>query len=193
MKKKLIIAIILSLFSITLNSAETDISNSYFNAGGILNDRLRSLIQTDVYYKEGLSFINNGNTVNTVKKDVETNMDINFSYTVPKWGDAYNSFKKSVTVNNNPISAFLGLHIINSYLGKKDYINDYKNFSQLLYENEKGICDAYINYGSIYEEGLMEKKDLVKAKAIYEEGLNKACTSGWKRQIVESKLWALKG
>lgn len=193
MKKKLIIGIILSLFSITLNSAETDISNSYFNAGGILNDRLRSLIQTDVYYKEGLSFINNGNTVNTVKKDVETNMDINFSYTVPKWGDAYNSFKKSVTVNNNPISAFLGLHIINSYLGKKDYINDYKNFSQLLYENEKGICDAYINYGSIYEEGLMEKKDLVKAKAIYEEGLNKACTSGWKRQIVESKLWALKG
>lgn len=175
-----------------VNASENDISNSYFTAGGVMNDKLKILMQNDNYYKEGMAFINNGNKVDTVKKDVETKLDIKVSYTVPRWGDAYNSFKKSVAVNKNPISAFLALHIINSYLGKKDYINDYKNFSQFLYENDKGICDAYINYGSIFDEGLMEKRDVVKAREIYEQGLKRACTSGWKKQIIESKLWALK-
>lgn len=193
MKKKLITGMAIILCTIMINAAETNIADSYFKSGGVMNEKLKNLLQADTHYKDGVLFINNGNTVNTVKKDVETKLDINVSYTVPKWGEAYNSFKKSVEVNKNPISAFLALHIINSYFGKKDYINDYKNFSQLLYENEKGICDAYINYGSIFEEGLMEKKDLAKAKSIYEQGLKEACTSGWKKQIIESKLWALKG
>lgn len=191
---KFFLYVIIAFFvnTLSINATETDISNSYFVAGGVMNDKIKILMQNDNYYKEGIAFINNGNKVDTVKKDVETKLDIKVSYTIPKWGDAYNSFKKSVAVNKNPISAFLALHIINSYLGKKDYINDYKNFSQFLYENDKGICDAYINYGSIFDEGLMEKRDIVKAREIYEQGLKRACTNGWKKQIIESKLWALK-
>ena len=123
--------------------------------------------------------------------DPETKNKFKYKKVIPKWSKAYEFKVKSVTINKNPISAFIGLHILNTFGNKKNNLKDFVLFSKVLYA-EKTMCDAYLNYGMILEKGILEKKNLKNALKVYEEGEANACNEGWKKQVIGSKIWYLK-
>lgn len=183
---------IILLLSVCLNAKNVGIEDGYFGAGGEKTKELKELLEKDEFFKLGNNALINGKKVDIEKKDVETKMPTKYKFNLPDWNTAYLNFKKSADKYKNPVSAYACVYAINTIYGKKDLLVDYKKYSEILYESSKDMCDSYLNYAAIFQDGILGKKDNKKAEEILKEGLKSACSKGWKRQVVESKIWSLK-
>ena len=195
MKKLIYLFITLAVLVGVKLSAEEKISNfekAYYSSGEKPTKKLKALLKKDIYFQKAIESFNKGNGVKKQFKDVETGKVHTREINAPRWDDAYGYFIKSAQEYKNPISAFSGLNIINSFVGKKNALKNYKLFTQILYEKGKNNCEAYLNYAEIYIDGIYEKQDKKRAASILEEGLKGACSKGWKKQVVMSKLWGLR-
>ncbi len=112
-------------------------------------------------------------------------------YRVPNYGIIIQKITKCVDSTSNPIAAFEGLYIINTFLGinYSNTINDYKKFSEILYKDKS--CSGFIAMGDKYKKGLASKVDKKKALKIYEEGYS-LCKEGWYTTALEMRISQLK-
>ena len=154
---------------------------------------LKELLKKDQFYGIAIRTIDNPKEETKQSKDPESMTMLNISTKVVDWNHVYENLKLSNQEYQNPISAFYGVYIINKFMGQQNRLDDYRSFSETLYLKEKNMCESFINYGAIFEKGYGGTVDYKKANDIYEEGLKKACKDGWQRQVVEAKLWYLKG
>ena len=110
---------------------------------------------------------------------------------MPNYKDALVYFRKSAEQNNNPISAYAGSYILQNFTNIQEDANlkALKLFSDVLYNQEIKICQAYLQQGDIFENGYFVKKDEKKAIEIYKEGLkNNNCNTSWMQAVLNSKL-----
>lgn len=106
---------------------------------------------------------------------------------MPDYPNALKTLRKCVDSSGNPLAAYEGLHIINSYLGKsnKENMQTYKVFSEILYRDKS--CIGYLNYGDVYSKGIATKVDKHKALSIFKEG-KKYCNSDWYKVVLEMRI-----
>ncbi|MCT7578645.1 hypothetical protein ACOTWR_06210 [Aliarcobacter butzleri] len=110
---------------------------------------------------------------------------------MPNYKDALVYFRKSAEQNNNPISAYAGSYILQNFTNIQEDANlkALKLFSDVLYNQEIKICQAYLQQGDIFENGYFVKKDEKRAIEIYKEGLkNNNCNTSWMQAVLNSKL-----
>ncbi|MCT7563170.1 hypothetical protein N5U23_03985 [Aliarcobacter butzleri] len=110
---------------------------------------------------------------------------------MPNYKDALVYFRKSAEQNNNPISAYAGSYILQNFTNIQEDVNlkALKLFSDVLYNQEIKICQAYLQQGDIFENGYFVKKDEKRAIEIYKEGLkNNNCNTSWMQAVLNSKL-----
>ena len=106
---------------------------------------------------------------------------------MPDYPNALKTLKKCVENNGNPVAAYEGISIINSYLGKqnKENMQAYKLFSEILYKDKS--CLGYLNYGDVYSRGVATKVNKQKALSIFKEG-QKYCTGDWYKVVLEMRV-----
>ena len=192
------ILLIVTLLVVMLEAKIYKSSEAYFEQGGKKTQEIIKLLETDKYYKEGNEYLLN--KIERTVKIEQTQSSKNSSdgvvrsnkVSIPQWDKALESFIKSATINQNPVSAFQGLYIINSFYGKKQRPKDFNTLSKVLFEHNKSSCQSYLNYGEIFERGLYTKVDNQKALDIYSEGLESKKCSGWEVSVLSSKIFRLK-
>lgn len=188
-----IFIMVIIAFNLKLNAKDLDFKKLYFeNGGGKETKELLEIFDNDKYYIKAVAALQNTLSPNKILKDVETNKPLNYNIKLPDWGNAYENFKLSVKKYDNPVSAYAGLYIINTLIGKSRALSDYKMFTISLYKHNKSNCQSFINYAEIYSEGILQKKNKMKAISVLEDSLKNVCSKGWEKQVVQSKLWALK-
>jgi len=156
----------------------------------------RSLSESKKLLKEQC-FINANKFIYDDDKKVEMVFDIkksdvlkgmkNKKVKIANFNKALESLESCVKQTKNPIAAWEGMYIINSYFGlnNKENIATYKILSKVLYKDKS--CDGYISQGKLYDEGYGVKPNKKKALKIYTEG-TKRCTSTWHKIIFEMKI-----
>ncbi|AXH16397.1 hypothetical protein CP985_03365 [Malaciobacter mytili LMG 24559] len=183
----------LTFFILSLNADVSDpLLSNYLKLGGKVSIETKEILKKDEHYKKALEDILTIKKYPSKYKDVHSGELKNTTFNAPNWAGSYINFRNSALEYKNPISAYYGLYIINSFIGLNLKLQDYILFADILYQKEKNMCNSYLNYAAIFEKGLGSSKDFKKALSIYEEGLKNACQKGWQRQIVESKIWYLK-
>lgn len=187
------------LLSMLLINAYADSNNTYLQAysnfSGLSIKELEKF-SNEENFKIASAFIfdsskQENKTIN--KGDVhDTSGKVEFEEVkVPNYKDALVYFKKSAELTNNPISAYAGSYILQNFTNIQEDANlrGLKLFSDVLYNQEVKICQAYLLQGDIFENGYFVKKDLKRAIEIYKEGLNnKNCKSSWMQAVLNSKL-----
>lgn len=197
MKKSIlyVLAICLIFVGLQANEIEFKYAKRYFSDGGKLTDELKELLKKDKFFLEGNDFLENPKNMKVVLKDTATDPHSEKKeikeVAIPQFDKALDSFTQSVKTYQNPLSAFVGIYIINTKFGRNNFLDQYNLFSKVLYEKEKNICDSYLNYGAIFEKGYLVEKDFKKAFEIYSEGVSGPCSEGWQKSVVESKLFLL--
>lgn len=165
---------------------------NYISAGGKITPEISEILKKDIYYQKALEEMKNPKDTKNEIKDPEALRMLQLNIKNIDWNVVYNNLILSNKEYKNPISSFYGVYIINKYMGQVNKIEDYRNFSETLYEKEKDMCQSYLNYGAIFEKGFGSPINYTKAISIYEEGLKKTCKDGWQKQVIESKLLSLK-
>lgn len=172
-----------------------DFLMSFYNAGGHKTTKLEKLLKKDLYYKNVEKALTQKEEREFKYKDVETKNEKTFTTKVINWKYVLEQSIKSVDSYNNSVSAFIGLHVLKTFypLNNKNDENSkrFLQFSKMLYENEKEMCQSYLDYADVYMKGLASAIDYNRAYSIYKEG-QQYCKKGWHKNIVESKLWYLK-
>jgi len=106
----------------------------------------------------------------------------------PDYESALNALYECVNQSENPIAAWEGLYIINTFTAgalASKRINEYTKFSKVLYEDQS--CDGFINYGDIFGKGIGIKPDYGRALAIYEQG-SEVCDVGWYKTVLQMRI-----
>lgn len=193
MKIKKAFFILLTISMINLCAEELDeLYNNYMLSGGKVTTELNELIKNDEYYQNAVAEIKNPKVEKKEAKDPESMRLMQVDIKKIDWNRVYENLLKSNDTYQNPISAYYGVYIINKYMGQVNKLDEYKKFSETLYKKEKNMCQSFINYGAIFEKGLGSPINVFKAIEVYEEGLKFTCKDGWQKQVIESKLLALK-
>lgn len=193
--KKILGMILLGMFAY----ANNDYYEAYKEASQLSDDALSKFVK-DENYKTGIKYITDNKFFESKKvnkADVETEKGIvKFEEIfIPDYNKALNFFNQSAEKSNNPISSYIGSYIIQNYtnLQNPEYLKMFVEFSKIMYNQEVKICQAYLNFGSIFENGYFEKKDENKAIEIYELGLkDDKCKKGWISSVLNSKILSLK-
>lgn len=178
--------------------AQSNVEQNFESQGGEITPELKKLISTDLHFNKAVEYLENPSMMQKIKRDFKDVENPNakpliVEQTLPNYVEAFKSFKKSVEHNGNAISAYQGLHLIKTVYGKSTNLKDFKNFSKILYAEQKNICSAYIDYGESIEKGYFTKADKNKALEIYSEGLeNKKCQQGWYFNVLGAKAESLK-
>ncbi|WP_418181228.1 hypothetical protein ACNSOL_12025 (plasmid) [Aliarcobacter lanthieri] len=201
-KAKILILSIVAFASMSSAENVNPTYNSYYEAykqaSGLDDDKLAKFT-SDENYKLGMKHLVDETFFDT-KKINKTKMYSeelpNFQEVfVPNYNKALKYFDDSARETNNPISSYVGSYIIQSYTNMQnlEYLKMFVDFSKIMYTQEIKICQAYLNYGSVFENGYLTKKDESAALSIYEEGLQDAkCQKGWISSVLNSKILSLK-
>ncbi|RLA84016.1 MAG: hypothetical protein DRG78_02585 [Epsilonproteobacteria bacterium] len=189
--------IILVLMCVGLLQAKIYRSSlAYFDNGGNKDKELLALLQKDDYYISGNVYLQDKKDIKVQKKifsepdnpiDIENLPEI----LVPQWDKTLPMFIKSAKVFNNPVSAYQGLFIINSFYGKQSKTKEFKELATVLYNNEKNICMSHIFYGEIFEKGYNTKVDKQKALSIYLEADKSMICKGWESSVLGGRIYKL--
>ncbi len=180
------------------SNTEFKFAKNYFHNGGVNTAQIQKIMNDDIYFQNGNQFLQNPSMMSNVTVDTKDPEDKNapskmVQTSLPNWPKALEQFKKSVELHNNPVSAYQGLHIIKTAYGKNYQLKYFSSFSEVLYNNEKNICEAYIDFGETLEKGYYRKKDLKRAYQVYTEGLEvENCKKGWHLNILSAKQWNLR-
>lgn len=111
---------------------------------------------------------------------------------VADYDSALKALYACVTQSGNPIAAWEGLYIINTYTSgvlPSKKIKEYQLFAKTLYEDKS--CDGFLHYGDVYGKGIGTKPNTKKALDIYKEGV-KTC-DGWHKMVLEMRVWNIEG
>lgn len=199
MKNQIVKSLFLAgLLSVCANASYDKTITNFKKSGGKETKELLSLIETDKYYKKGVDYLENPEFIETREVKFQDPEDKNkkvetIQQKLPNWPKALAEFSKSFDTYKNPISAYTSLHIIKTLYTKDQYLKEFSKFSKYLYENEKNICTAYIDYGEVLEKGYYQKIDLAAANKVYMEGFQKPECTGWYKNILGSKISYVSG
>lgn len=153
---------------------------------------LDELLKKDDKYKLGILQLTNKDYMGdaTVKQgDPHSSTEPkDIQVKVPNFHKAYENFKLSYAKYQNPLSSFILTSLIKTSYGTKNKLEDFAKYSKINYENK--LCSGYIDYGESLQRGYFQKVDLVKAKEVYEEGIEN-CKTSWYGAIISSKLLSL--
>jgi len=114
---------------------------------------------------------------------------------LPNWPKVFDAFYKSAIDEQNPISAFMGITILRSYLGKLNkgvMLDKRKALAKILFDSN--ICQGYIEYGDIFAYGIATKVDYKKAYEIYSQGqeICKSIPHTWYTTVLTMKMLRVK-
>ncbi|MFX4155206.1 hypothetical protein ACOL23_09680 [Aliarcobacter butzleri] len=196
LKKISQITIYLSLSSIIAYGNNNTYIDAYSNLSGLKikdlekftsdeNFKIASAFVFDLTKQENKMISKGGNP-----HDVSAKVEFE-EIKMPNYKDALVYFRKSAEQNNNPISAYAGSYILQNFTNIQEDANlkALKLFSDVLYNQEIKICQAYLQQGDIFENGYFVKKDEKRAIEIYKEGLkNNNCNTSWMQAVLNSKL-----
>lgn len=151
--------------------------------------------QEDEFYKKANGYIEddslkqikkvNGSDPHSVSTEV-----LKKEILVPDYNKSLEYYYESALKYRNPLSAYAGNYIIKSFTNKQGFeqLKKFVLFSEVLYAQNKKICQAYLDMGEVYENGYLRKKDTKKAWEIYSEGLKDPnCSKGWSGSLLSSK------
>lgn len=195
---KQIIIMILVIKSLVIAEQYNPYESTYKKMSGVSKEKLKMLMN-DTNYKEASSYMYDSIKMKNKKisgRDPENIKDATTFKTVkvPNFETALRYYEKSVESTGNPLSAYSGIYIIDKFVGKHNfnYVKKYKKFAKALYQDENRICQAYVAYGSVFEKGLDNRKNIRKAIDIYRKGeKDKKCNNSWEMNIFASKVWTL--
>lgn len=107
---------------------------------------------------------------------------------MPNYPKAIASLAESVRKTGNPIAAYEGSMIINTYLGLKfkNAKTMQKMFTEALYRER--TCEGFLNKGKSLMYGTLEKKNLTKAKQVLEEGIKRCKGVSFYEMAISSKM-----
>jgi len=193
--KKIIFIMSLSFISLVADniiSTKYPIINAYLKqyVGERNFNETQSLAQTQCF-KGANEYIYNPIKQKTVIVDVG---DLNIladtkkvKTKVANYTKALKELNNCVRIENNPLAAWEGIYIINSFIGinYKSNIKMYKRFANTLYKDQS--CLGYLSQGDIYNKGIATPIDRKKALLIYKQGLN-LCTDGWLNMVLKSRI-----
>lgn len=197
MRDKIFSFLIGSMLCTASLHAEYKYTDNFYKQGGGHSKKLDKLLKSDAHYIKANGYLENPTsmkikTINAVDPENKKAKSNYKEIKVPRYDKALKEFVQSVKQYNNPVSAYTGLMIINLTLPSNTMLKERKLFSKTLYEKEKNICEGYLQYGRVFEEGILTKVDKEKAISIYEEGMKKACKDGWQQSVLSGKIWTLK-
>jgi hypothetical protein len=189
MKKSLILTLLITTLSF---GTSIQITNFYSN-GGSKTLELEKLIANDKNLSNAIAYLEEPSkmiimNVDFTDPEVKNAPKNIIKQTLPDYVNALKEFKQSFDKHKNPISAYNGIFLIKTIFGKNKEIEYFNKFSKLLYESQKNICISYIDYGDVLQNGLYQKKDLIKALQVYKEGVeNPNCTS-WQKNVLAGRI-----
>jgi hypothetical protein len=102
---------------------------------------------------------------------------------------ALDGFEESAFKENNPMSAYAALHIIDSFSIKQDVQK--KNKLVKILNETQDFCIARIWWGDLYYRGVNEKIDKKKAHEIYST-IDPSTCNDWQKNVLFSRLNATK-
>jgi len=115
------------------------------------------------------------------------------SVEMPQWQKSYDIALSEAKEADNPIAAFIAMYALKTIWGEQRKPEDYELLAKTLYAHS--LCEGYVSYGKVFESGIVENKNLTKAKEIYEEGLKK-CKVSFYPDVLNSAIarveWAQK-
>lgn len=187
------ISLIISILSISVAASEISIADAYFkqHKGGAAPNENRSFLQDECFIKAN-EYIYNPQ----FQKDITINQGDSHAKIEPKkvtikspdYESALKALYSCANQSENPIAAWEGLYIINTYtsgvLASKK-IDEYKKFSKILYEDKS--CDGYLYYGDVFGKGIGTKPNKDKALGIYKEG-SEICKEGWHKVVLQMRI-----
>jgi tetratricopeptide (TPR) repeat protein len=174
-----------------------DIKEIFTAQGGKLTPELQKLLKDDQHYFMAVKYLTDEEymaktTVLVGDPEDKINKPIEKEQAIPEYNKALKELKKSVQRYDNQVSAFYGLYIIKSFFGKSTKLQEFRDFSKLLYEKEKEICEAYIDYGETLEKGYYTRVDKQKALEVYKEAEKiEKCMQGWYASVIGAKIYNL--
>lgn len=194
MKKVLLGTLLLSGFLF----AESNFEDSYIQFSGYKKEELVNNLR-DADYIKAMSYLNNKalmqkKKINTADPETQKGQQIIKEIDVPDYTSALESFSQSVQKTRNPVSAYAGNYIIQTYTDKMqiDNLKKFVLFNEVMFEQKNKTCQSYLNMGEIYENGYLRKRDAIKALAIYKEALkDDKCKKGWTSSILGSKIFKI--
>lgn len=186
------------VLSVGLIVAESNFEDPYIQFSGFKKEELANHLN-DPDYSKGMSYLNNKalmqkRKINTADPETQKGKNIISEIDVPDYNGAVESFYQSSQKNRNPVAAYAGNYIIQSYTDKMqiDNLKKFVLFNEIMFEQKNKTCQSYLNMGEIYENGYLRKKDLVKALAIYKEGAkDEKCKKGWTASVLGSKIFRI--
>lgn len=188
---------LLLLAFLTISLFANDVEKVFITQGGVITPELQELLLKDEHYKQAILHLTDKKYMGQRKvlqgdpedKNVKP---VEIEVTVPEFNKALNEFTQSVEVYKNQVSAFYGLYLIKSFFGKNTKLEEFRDFSEVLYKKEKNICEAYIDYGETLEKGYYSKVDTTAALKVYKEAFEIAkCKQGWYASVISAKIFNL--
>lgn len=196
-KRALVLTLLLSLMAsfsaVASESGRTHLADAYF---GQQKDEKRALenrkfLQDECFVKAN-EFIYNPNK----QKEISFNQgdphkpeeQVKVTTKVADYDSALKALYACVAQSGNPVAAWEGLYIINTYtagvLASKK-IEEYRKFSEVLYNDQS--CDGYLHYGDVFGKGIGTKPNKDKALKIYKQGLE-VCDQSWHNMVIQMRI-----
>ena len=189
MKKSFCLTVLLVTFSF----AESNYVENFYKNGGKKTPEIEKIVQNDKNLNSAISYLEDSSKM--IIKEVDfTDPELKdapkkiIKQTLPDYINALKELKLSFDKTKNPVSAYNGLFLIKTILGKNKELEYFNKFSKYLYETQKSICISYIDYGEVLQNGLFQKKDTEKALSVYKEGLENIHCNGWQKNILAGKI-----
>lgn len=195
MMKKITIIILLAVSSLL---ADGGFEEAYLQFSGYKKEDVLNFTK-DADYIKGMSYLNNKalmqkRKVNTADPELQKGQNIIKEIEVPDYNAAVESFTASAQKNRNPLSAYTGNYIIQTYTDKMqiDNLKKFVLFNEVMFEQKNKTCQSYLNMGEIYENGYLRKKDLIKAVSIYRDAQkDEKCKKGWAASVIAGKIFKI--
>lgn len=153
---------------------------------------IRALIRSDDNYKEASELLYD----KSKHLDTKSFVDPEYKYGkeqpgigIPNYPEIVIVLEKSVKATSNPISAFIGIYIIQTYLGGDNPQNKklLNFFSDTLYEYK--TCEGYLTKGELTYRGTEGKRgDRAMALEIYEEGYKQCRGVGYYANSIGGRI-----
>lgn len=183
----------IGLFTVSL-MAQTNYEKAYVELSKINENELIKF-QNDEIYKKANEYIQNDSfkqvkKVNSSDPHITNSQSLKKEVLVPDYNKALEYYYESALKNKNPLSAYAGNYIIKTFTNKQGFeqLKKFTLFAEVLYSQNKRICQSYLDMGEVFENGYLRKKDNKKAWEIYNEGLKDVnCTKGWASSLLTSK------
>lgn len=190
--------LVFSLISCTILFGQSKVEKNFESQGGELTPKLQKLLKKDAYFQQLVGYLEDEKMM--VSKDINYTDPENpyakkeiITQRLPDYPKALKAAIQSVNKYKNPVSAYQGLHLIKTTYGVSSKVKEFKEFAELLYKTQKGICTAYIDYGDALEKGYATKVDKSKAVEVYEEGLKQdKCKAGWYASVLGARIYTQK-